>query len=130
MTKAPRWKPEGYPSISPYLICADAERLIAFLHRVFDAALLRRFDRPDGTLMHAEMRLDDSVVMIGGGATAAQAAGPHLHVYVADVDAVFARALAAGAVTVQSPLRKDAQDDYRGGFSDGLGNTWWIASQG
>ena len=63
------WKPEGYSSVSPYLMCADPEGLIAFLVAVFGAGQVRRFDRPDGSLMHAEMRIDDSIVMVGGGAT-------------------------------------------------------------
>ena len=86
------WKPAGYPSVSPYLIAADAQALIAFIEAAFEGVLLRRFDRPDGSLMHAEVRIDDSVVMIGGGATDVQAA-VHIHVYVADVHSTFERAL-------------------------------------
>src|SRR5438094_6232264 len=60
------WKPAGYPSMSPYLICKHAERLIGFLKDAFGGVLLRRFDRPDGSLMHAEAGIDDGVVMIAG----------------------------------------------------------------
>ena len=60
------WKPAGYPSMSPYLISRDAEALIAFLKEAFGGVLLRRFDRPDGSLMHAELRIDDSMVMLNG----------------------------------------------------------------
>ncbi len=59
-------KPAGYPSMSPYLICKHAERLIGFLKDAFGGVLLRRFDRPDGSLMHAEAGIDDGVVMIAG----------------------------------------------------------------
>ena len=65
------WKPATYPSISPYLICENADAIIIFLQNVFEAELVRRFDRPDGSLMHAEVRIDDSIVMIGGGARCA-----------------------------------------------------------
>ncbi|SAK53139.1 glyoxalase/bleomycin resistance protein/dioxygenase superfamily protein [Caballeronia hypogeia] len=123
------WKPAAYPSISPYLICADAAGIIAFLERVFDGALVRRFDRPDGSLMHAEVRIDDSIVMIGGGATDQQSSASHVHVYVRDAQAVFDRAIANGAQAVQAPTRKRADDDFRGGFRDAAGTTWWVATQ-
>ena len=123
------WKPANYPSISPYLICEDAEGIIRFLERVFDAALIRRFDRPDGSLMHAEVRIDDSIVMIGGGATAQQSEGPHIHVYVRDAQAVYDRAIQHGAQAVQAPTRKRPDDDFRGGFRDAAGTTWWVATQ-
>ncbi|KXV06265.1 extradiol dioxygenase [Caballeronia megalochromosomata] len=123
------WKPATYPSISPYLICDNAPALITFLQSVFDAELVRRFDRPDGSLMHAEVRIDDSIVMIGGGATDQQAPGPHIHVYVRDAQAVYDRAIQHGAQSVQAPERKRADDDFRGGFRDAAGTTWWVATQ-
>jgi PhnB protein len=96
---------------------------------VFGAALVRRFDRPDGALMHAEMRMDDSIVMIGGGATEHLSSEVHIHVYVADAQLVFDRAIGLGAAAVQSPIRKSADDDLRGGFRDPAGTTWWVATQ-
>lgn len=123
------WKPPTYHSISPYLICHEPERVIAFLIAVFDAAWVRRFDRPDGTLMHGEVRIDDSIVMIGGGATEYLSAQVHLHVYVADAQAVYDRAMASGAEPVQPPVRKSADDDLRGGFRDPAGHCWWVATQ-
>lgn len=123
------WKPANYPSVSPYLICQDPERLIDFLRAVFDAMQVRRFDRPDGSLMHAEIRIDDSVVMIGGGATEYLSAQVHVHVYVPDAQAVYDRALASGAEPVQLPVRKTADDDLRGGFTDPAGHHWWVATQ-
>lgn len=123
------WKPANYPSVSPYLICNDPERLIDFLQAVFDATQVRRFDRPDGALMHAEVRIDDSIVMIGGGATEYLSAQVHVHVYVADAQAVYDRALASGGNPVQRPMRKTADDDLRGGFTDPAGHHWWVATQ-
>ncbi|QGY81752.1 VOC family protein [Sphingorhabdus lacus] len=123
------WKPEGYSSVSPYLMCADPEGLIAFLVAVFGAGQVRRFDRPDGSLMHAEMRIDDSIVMVGGGATQHLSSEVHIHLYVPDAAAVYDRALAQGAEAVQPPIRKSADDDLRGGFKDPAGNIWWVATQ-
>lgn len=123
------WKPNGYPSMSPYLICRDGDALIRFAEKAFGGVLQRRFDRPEGSLMHAEVMIDDSVLMIGGGATSAQSGAPHIHLYVPDVLATFDRAVAAGATIVQEPQRKRDGDDLRGGIQDASGTTWWIASQ-
>jgi len=79
--------------------------------------------------MHAEVRIDDSVAMIGGGATSAQSGAPHIHLYVPDALAAFDRAVATGAIVVQEPTRKRRDDDLRGGVRDPWGTTWWIASQ-
>ena len=123
------WKPEDYPSMSPYIICSNGDALIVFVEQAFGAVLQRRFSRSDGSLMHAEVRIDDSILMIGGGGTSARSAAPHIHLYVPDAMAVFDRAVAAGAAVVQEPQRKRDGEDLRGGVQDFSGTTWWIASQ-
>lgn len=122
-------QPVIYPAVSPYLICSDAPALIAFMHAAFDGTLQRRFDRPDGSLMHAEVRIGDSIVMIGGGIREHGTATAHLHVYVPDARESYDRAIEAGASAVQEPQRKSADDDLRGGVMDFAGNTWWMASR-
>jgi PhnB protein len=119
------WKPEGYTSAAPYLVVRDAEATLAFLEAVFGAARLRVVPRPDGGIMHAEARIDDTVVMMGEAPEGPEA---HVHVYVPDVDATWSRALEAGGEIVQAPERKTPDDDRRGGFRDPNGVTWWIAS--
>ena len=121
------WKPDQYPSMSPYLMCADPDALIRFLEVVFDGKLLRRYDRPDGSLMHCEVQIDDSVVMVGGSGVK-DVTGQHIHLYVPDAEKSFARAVVAGATVVQ-PLERKPDDDLRGGVQDASGTTWWIASQ-
>ena len=123
------WKPEGYSSVSVYIVTEGAERVIEFLRKVFGAADLRRFDTPDGKIMHAEVRIDDTVVMIADAGGAYPAVPAWLHVYVPDVEATYQRALAAGGVSVQEPVRKTGDPDKRGGVKDPGGNTWWIATQ-
>lgn len=123
------WKPADYPSVSPYLVCGDAEALIAFVQSAFGGRLLRRFDRSDGSLKHAEVKIDDSVVMVGGGGAEVGLSHAHVHLYVPDCRAVYNRAVAAGAETIQEPQRKADDDDFRGGVRDPSGTTWWIASQ-
>lgn len=117
------WKPAGYTSLSPYLIVPDPEAVLRFCEDVFDADRLRVFH--DGArIMHAECRIDDTVLMVGG----ADGAVAHLHLYLPDPDATFARAIAAGAKVVQ-PMTDQGDGDYRGGVQSPDGTTWWLAKQ-
>jgi uncharacterized glyoxalase superfamily protein PhnB len=125
---ADTYKPAGYSSVAPYLIVEGASRLIEFLGRAFGAVELRRFPDPSGKLIHAEVRLDDSVLMLADSAPDWPAVNAHVHVYVPDVDAAYRRALEAGAQSVQAPVQKD-DADKRGGVKDASGTTWWIATQ-
>lgn len=123
------WKPAGHTSVSPYLLVNGAQRLIDFLAAVFDAQPVRRFGAPDGSIVHAEVRIDDTVVMLADATAEWSPAPGMVHVYVADVDRTWQRALAAGATVVQEPVTKEGDLDKRGGFSDPAGNTWWVATQ-
>lgn len=123
------YKPAGYTSVAPYLLVKGAAETIAFLTRVFDAVELRRFTDGAGKVRHAEVRLDDTVIMVADEVPPAWPAMPSsIHVYVADVDATYRKALDAGAVSVQEPVRKQ-DEDKRGGVRDAGGTTWWIATQ-
>jgi len=123
------WKPENYNSVSVYIVADNAQRVIDFLKKTFDAADLRRFDNPDGKIMHAEVRVNDTVVMIADASGVYPAFPVWLHVYVPDAQATYKKALAAGGVSVQEPVRKDGDPDLRGGVKDPSGNTWWISTQ-
>lgn len=125
---AHEYKPAAYTSVAPYLIVEGAAHAIDFLTSVFGATEVRRFPAPDGTIRHAEVRVDDTIVMIADSVPGWPPAPAHVHVYVADVDAVWQRALAAGAIPVQEPIKKE-DDDKRGGMKDASGTTWWIATK-
>ena len=125
---AAEYKPQDYNSVSPYLTVKDANRTIAFLVRVFDAVELRRYPTPEGRIMHAEVRIDDTVVMIADNPAGQPDKEAHVHVYVPDVDAVYRRALQAGGESVQEPIKK-ADEDKRGGVKDAGGTTWWMATK-
>lgn len=125
---AHEYKPPAYTSVAPYLIVEGAAHAIAFLTNVFGAVELRRFSSPDGGIRHAEVRIDDTIVMIADSVAGWPPAPAHVHVYVADVDAVWQRALAAGATPIQEPVKKE-DDDKRGGLKDASGTTWWIATK-
>lgn len=125
-------KPEGYSTVSPYLVVPGADRVIGFLVEVFGAEELRRYDAPDGSIHHAEVRIGDTVVMLGEAGAPGEAWPPmpcSIHVYVDDVDATFEAAVAAGAEPVQAPEQREGDPDRRGGVVGPGGNTWWIASQ-
>jgi PhnB protein len=122
------FKPPGQNSVSPYLVVTDAAATIKFLQAVFDAAVLRTFPDAQGRLRHAEVRIDDTVVMLADAAPQWPAIGAHVHVYVPAVDETYARALQAGATSVQAPVKKD-DEDRRGGVKDAGGTTWWIATR-
>ena len=123
-----RYQPEGYTTVSPYLIVHGAAATIDFLQRVFDATELRRYPNAEGRVMHAEVRIGDSVVMVADAAPQWPALPAHVHVYVPDVDATYRRALQAGAEPVQEPVRKQ-DEDKRSGVKDAGGTTWWIATR-
>ena len=122
-------KPSGYSTVSPYLIVAGAQAVIDFLKQTFGVVELRRYDLPDKSIMHAEVRIGDTVVMLGDAGEHWPAVTAHLHVYVDDVDVTYRRALEAGGRSVQPPVRKGQDPDCRGGVKDPAGNTWWIATQ-
>ena len=122
------YKPDGYTAVSPYLIVKGAARTIDFLTAALGATEIRRFTDDKGGIRHAEVRIDDTVVMIADGVEGWPPAPSHVHVYVPDVDAVYQRALAAGAEPVQVPVKKD-DADKRGGVKDAGGTTWWIATK-
>jgi uncharacterized glyoxalase superfamily protein PhnB len=123
------FKPAGYPSLSPYLMVQGAQRTIDFLTQAFGATELRRFDGPDGTIMHVELRIDDGIVMLSDGGEKFPPFPAWVHLYVADVDLVYRRALAAGGVSVQEPKQQSGDPDRRGGVTDPGGTTWWISTQ-
>ncbi len=119
------WKPDNYPTVSPYLIVRDAEATLRFLEKVFAATRLRVHPRAGGGIEHAEARVDDSVIMMGEMPDADTA---HVHIYVAEADATFARAVEAGGQVVQE-MTRSGDGDYRGGIADGNGIVWWISTQ-
>jgi PhnB protein len=119
--------PDGYHSITPYLVVDGAARVIDFLKQVFNAQEMMRFAAPGGRIGHAELRIGDSVVMLGDAHGEHQPMQAMLHVYVDDADATYRRALAAGATSVQEPVDQ-FYGDRSGGVKDPCGNLWWIAT--
>lgn len=125
----PAFKPDGYPSVSPYLVCEDVEALIAFLAAVFEGTLNRRFEDEEGRVMHAEVDIHGGIVMMGQANETWEPVTGWIHVYVPDADAAQKRAIANGATEMFAVVRKDGDADRRGGFVDPWGNAWFPATQ-
>ena len=117
--------PDGYRTLSPYLLVEDAEGLLAFVSSVFGTEARRRMPGEAGGL-HAEVELGDSVLMVGEGGGMSFPA--MLHVYVDDSDAIYERALAGGATSAAEP-HDTSFGDHRAAFDDAWGNQWWVATR-
>jgi PhnB protein len=128
--ESPAFIPKGFRTVTPYLVVEDAPALIEFTRRVFDAELRHQASGSGGGI-HAEVRIGDSMVMIGGGAEGRPLGRPAnptaLHVYVEDTDATYQRALAAGASSIGAPVDQE-YGERSGGVKDRAGNVWYIAT--
>jgi PhnB protein len=119
--------PDGYHSVTPYLIVKGADRLIDFVTQAFDAALIERMARADGTIGHAEVRVGDSVVMLSEASGEWKPMPAALYLYVPDTDATYREALKAGAASVMEPADQ-FYGDRNAGVRDPVGNIWWIGT--
>jgi PhnB protein len=119
--------PEGFHSITPYVVAHGAGKLIDFVKQAFGAEEVFRMARPDGTIGHAEMRIGDSMVEMGDGTDGSKPMPVSLHLYVSDADAVYRRALEAGAASMHEPVDQE-YGDREAGVKDPCGNHWYIAT--
>jgi PhnB protein len=119
--------PDGYNTVTPYLTVRGVRRLLEFVTRAFGAEVKFQMPGPDGGVAHAEFRVGDSMVMCGEARDEWPPMPATLYLYVPDVDAVFQRAVAAGAEVVR-PLADQFYGDRSGGVKDPCGNQWWVAT--
>jgi uncharacterized glyoxalase superfamily protein PhnB len=120
--------PEGFHTITPYLVVNGAEKVIRFMKDAFGAQVaFEPMMRPDGKIMHAELKIGDSIVMISDASEHAPATSDMLHLYVPNVDAVYQKALKAGATSETEPSDQ-FYGDRSGGVRDPAGNRWFIAT--
>jgi uncharacterized glyoxalase superfamily protein PhnB len=127
--------PQGMHSITPHLVCAGAAEAIEFYKKAFGAVEGHRLPAPNGKLMHASIRIGDSSLMLVDEMPEWKSLGPKalggspvtIHLYVEDVDAVFAQALAAGA-QVAMPVADMFWGDRYGQVTDPFGHRWSIAT--
>ncbi|WP_343586326.1 VOC family protein [Herbaspirillum sp.] len=127
--------PEGMHTVTPHLVCAGAADAIEFYKKAFGAVERGRLPGPDGRLMHAQISIGDSYLMLVDEMPECQSVGPKalggspisIHLYVEDADAVFAQAVAAGAEVVM-PLADMFWGDRYGLVTDPFGHKWSIAT--
>jgi PhnB protein len=117
--------PDGYGTITPWIISPDTARLIDFTRDAFGAVELARIPGADGGIGHAEVRIGDSVVMMFDSRPGWPATPAFLRLYVPDADVAYERALAAGAASV-TEVTGLFFGDRVGRVRDPLGNVWWI----
>ena len=123
------FKPANYNSASPYFIVNGAQKLIDLMKKIFNAKELRRYDMPDGTIMHAEIQIDDSVIMLGDSSDKFPPIPMVMHVYVANVDETFEIAIKAGCEIVEQPNQREGDPDRRATFKAFAGNMWSVGTQ-
>ncbi|MCS7460385.1 VOC family protein [Paenibacillus doosanensis] len=119
---------DGFPSVRPYCIVEGGEHFIAFLVRSFDAEEMKRHLTPSGDkIMHAEIRIGDSLIAASDASEACQQAPNTIHLYVRDTDDCYRRALEAGARSLNPPADKE-YGERSAGIVDPFGNTWFLAT--
>jgi PhnB protein len=127
MAAAVKHIPTGYHSVTPFLVVNGASRLIDFLKQAFDAQEVERMGSPDGTVMHAEVNIGDSRVMISDATGEWSPMPSTLYLYVKDADAVYRKAINAGGNSLREPADQ-FYGDRNAGVRDPAGNQWWIAT--
>lgn len=120
--------PDGYHTVTPYLMVNGAPKLVEFIKKAFEGQETERMHRPDGSIGHAELRIGDSVVMLADAHGQSKPMPASIYLYVKDVDATFKRALQAGATSTQEPSNQ-FYGDRSGAIEDPVGNHWWIATR-
>ncbi|HXA00954.1 MAG TPA: VOC family protein [Cytophagaceae bacterium] len=119
--------PEGYHSVTPILVVKNAPGLIDFLKQAFDGKEKYRMKSPDGTIMHAEVAVGDSAIMLSEATDQHSPVQSGIYLYVNDADTTYNKALKAGGISVM-PLEDQFWGDRSGCVKDPTGNNWWIAT--
>jgi uncharacterized glyoxalase superfamily protein PhnB len=119
--------PEGYHTITPIIQVEGASKFIDYLKNAFDAKEIHRYADPEGAIMHAEVQVGDSRIMLSDASDDFKAWPIRLQLYVVDVDTTYEKALEAGATSVREPSDQ-FYGDRSAGVVDNWGNQWWIGT--
>lgn len=118
--------PENYQTVMPYIIVKGADDFIGFMKKVFGATEKMKMMRDENTIMHAEVMIGGSTIMLADSIPDYPPTPASLFIYVEDVDVTYQEALAHGAQTIESISERDYGRTC--GVKDSFGNTWWITS--
>ncbi len=119
---------KDYHTVTPYLIVENVPRLLEFLKEAFGASERVRVPRPDGSVMHAEVQIGDSIVMMGEPTGTVKAMPASIFLRVQDADAAYQKAIQAGGTSVSEPKDQPHAGERYGGVKDPCGNLWWPAA--
>ncbi|MBF2019315.1 MAG: VOC family protein [Hydrococcus sp. C42_A2020_068] len=119
--------PEGYGTVTPYLVVQGSATLIEFLEQGFEAKEICRILHPEGGIMHAEVRIGDSVIMVSEARGECKPMSSFIYLYVENTDATYENALKAGGTSMMVP-KDEFWGDRSAGVKDPTGNHWWIAT--
>jgi len=119
--------PEGYHTVTPFMVSSDADLLLAFLKKAFGAREDEVMRAPDGSIWHADLTVGDSHIMMSQANAQHPAMQSAIYLYVPDTDATYRAALAAGATSTMEPADQ-FYGDRNAGVKDALGNMWWIGT--
>jgi PhnB protein len=119
--------PDGYHTVTPYLTIDDPDAVMLFLKDAFGAQETYAMRDDNGKIRHAEAKIGDSMVMMGRAHDQWKSRPANFYIYVEDVDAVYKKAIAAGATSINEP-ETQFYGDRHGGVTDSQGNNWWIAT--
>lgn len=120
------YKPEGFSSITPIIVVEDAQKLLDFVKRAFDAEEMHVVRDKEGRIQHAQIKIDGGIFMLADTMERSPVLAT-LYLYVPDCDAFYERGLASGATSIREPADQ-FYGDRNGGITDPCGNTWWIAT--
>lgn len=127
MTKS--YKPDGYNSLSPYFIVKDAQAFIEWIQEVFNGTELRKYQNEQGMIVHAEYKIDDSVIMLSEASENYPAQPLVLHLYLPNVIETFEKIKSTGCTIIEEPKTQENDPDTRATFIDLHGNMWSIGTQ-
>jgi len=119
--------PEGFHTVTPYLIVDRAAEVIEFAKRAFGAQVTFQMTNKDGSIGHSELRIGDSMIMLSSAREQWKAMPTMIHLYVDNCDTWYAKAIEAGAEPVM-PVADQFYGDRSGGVKDVAGNYWWLAT--
>lgn len=119
--------PDGFHTVTPYLVVEDAGQLIEFVTKAFGATLRFAHKGPDGKVAHAEVQIGDSILMMGSVRDDTKPIPTAIYMYVPNCDELYRRAIAAGGSSIGEPADQ-FYGDRHGGVKDPCGNSWWVAT--
>ena len=119
--------PSGFHTVTPFILVKHADQVVDFLQRAFDATEIYRLKHEDGSIWHSQVKIGDSMIMLGDVQDQHPAMPSSIYLYLPDADAAFRKAVAAGGTPVIEPAEQ-FYGDRSGGVRDPAGNIWWVAT--